>query len=72
MDHDAGAKLEPMSNNGGDHKHQPSMNAFGQGEAFDRAEEKDNFSSQRDSKSSEMKGRGGGSKQDDNVQVMQF
>lgn len=66
---DAGAKMEQMPSQSRDHK--PSMKgAFGQGEAFDRAEEKDSYSSNRDSK--DDKGRGGGSKQDDNVQVMTF
>lgn len=71
-DHDA--KLTGGS--GGDQKYQPnpSMQAFGQGgDSFDRAEEKDHYSSQRERKADEDKGgRGRGSKQDDSVQVMQF
>ena len=87
LNEDAGAKLQPMGGGGrgggggGDLKYQPnpSMQAFGQGDSFDRAEEKDQYAGGgQDSKAEDKGGHGrggrggGGSKQDDSVQVMQF
>ena len=65
-------KVVPMEK--GDNMHHPSMKAFGQGQAFDRAEEKDSYATERDYKLEDDKvgRRDGGSKQDDSVQVMQF